>query len=194
MASDIGYIRLILGPMGSGKTTALIMNIQIFNQKKKSTIVLKYAGDTRYSSDYVCTHNNVSYKATPCTKLSDMDDIIKDYQVIGIDEGQFYPDIKEFVLKWVNRGKIFIIAALDSDVNQKVFNQGLLELIPHSEKVKKLVAVCNNCSGKASFTKRKSDVDVGNDDDDELFGQKKMGAFEQYDVYCRMCLSKVKTY
>ncbi len=183
-------ITLILGPMGSSKTTTLILAIKRFDQQKKSTVIIKHSGDTRYSVNNVVSHNKMSHKAINCIKLYEVNDKIKDYDVIGIDEGQFYEDIYEFVLEWVNKGKIFVIAGLDGKDNQEVFNRGLLDLIPHAEEVTKLKAVCNKCQKNASFTKRKPELDMVNDD--ELFSSDKMGGFEQYAVYCRVCLSSIK--
>ena len=39
--------------------------------------------------------------------------MLTDFDVIGIDEGQFFPDIVEFSESAANSGKIVVIAALD---------------------------------------------------------------------------------
>lgn len=181
MAAYTGSIRIILGPMGASKTTTLILAVRRFDQQKKTTIIIKYAGDTRYSVDNVQAHNNLKYKALVARYLSDVDSDIKEYDVIGIDEGQFFPDIKKYVLLWVERGKIIIIAALDGGENQEVFNQSLLELIPRAETVQKLSAVCTNCQADAAFTKRKP----GKFDTP-------IGGLEQYSPLCRKCLYKME--
>ncbi len=181
MVTHTGSIRLIFGPMGASKTTTLILAVSRFDQQKKSTIIIKYRDDNRYSTDNVQAHNKLSYKALSCRFLSEVDSEIKEYDVIGIDEGQFFPDIKKYVLSWVEYGKIIIIAALDGGENQEVFNQSLLELIPRAETVQKLSAVCTNCQADAAFTKRKSGV-----------FDTPIGGFEQYSPLCRQCLYKIE--
>lgn len=51
------------------------------------------------------------------------------------------------------KGKIVIVAALDSTYQRESFGR-VLELIPISEKVKKLSAICKDCFASASFTVR----------------------------------------
>ena len=88
--------------------------------------------------------------------------LLSDYDVIGIDEGQFFPDIVEFSEEMANKGKTVVIAALDGTFQRKAF-ASILELIPLSEHVVKLNAVCMTCFGDGSFTKRISadkEVDI----------------------------------
>ena len=44
--------------------------------------------------------------------LKDLGDAWKDYDVIGVDEGQFFTDIVEFSEKAANGGKVVIISSL----------------------------------------------------------------------------------
>jgi len=57
MSTHNGKIKIIFGPMGASKTTTLILAIKRFDHQKKSTIIIKYAGDVRYSIDNVQSHN-----------------------------------------------------------------------------------------------------------------------------------------
>merc|ERR1712098_841193 len=52
-----------------------------------------------------------------------------------------------------NNGKIIVVAALDGTFQRKPFGD-ILSLIPLSEEVTKLNAVCMNCFGDAAFSKR----------------------------------------
>ena len=52
-----------------------------------------------------------------------------------------------------NKGKTVVIAALDGTFQRKAF-ASILELIPLSENVVKLNAVCMMCFGDGSFSKR----------------------------------------
>jgi len=99
-------------------------------------------------------------------------------QVIGIDEGQFFPDLLEFCERAANEGKIVIVSALDGTFERKPFGK-ILNLIPLAEKVDKLNAVCTVCYQDAAFTFRKS-----NDTAVEIIG----GA-EMYVPLCRGCFA-----
>ncbi len=66
-----GSIKLILGPMGASKTTNLILAIQRFQRQTKSTIIIKYTDDIRYSQTDIKAHNNLSHKSISCQKLSE---------------------------------------------------------------------------------------------------------------------------
>lgn len=52
--------------------------------------------------------------------------------VIGIDEGQFYPDCIQFAEDMARKGKIVIIAALDGDYRRQGFNK-ITDLVPLAE-------------------------------------------------------------
>lgn len=67
------------------------------------------------------------------------------YDVVAIDEGQFYPDIVEFCEELANMGIIVMVAALDGTFQRKGFGN-ILNLLPVAEKVTKLTAVCVYCS------------------------------------------------
>lgn len=73
--------------------------------------------------------------------------------VVGIDEGQFFEDIVEFAEDLANAGKVVIVAALDSTFQRKPFGN-IINLVPLSEKVIKLTAVCVYCTEPAAFTLR----------------------------------------
>ncbi|KAK9903332.1 hypothetical protein WJX75_003109 [Coccomyxa subellipsoidea] len=98
------------------------------------------------------------------------------YNVIGIDEGQFFPDVVEYAERWANEGKIVIIAALDGTFQRQPF-RSILELIPLAEEVFKLQAVCSGCHREAAFTHR-----LGDEQEVEV-----VGGAENYVASCRAC-------
>ena len=77
-----------------------------------------------------------------------------------------------------NKGKVVIISALDANFLRGGFCK-ILELIPKAEKVKKLQAICKNCSANASFSFRTT-----NSSELECIG----GA-ESYKPLCRECFN-----
>ena len=174
-----GRIDLIIGPMFCGKSTELLRRVRRYQYAGKRCLVLKYAKDKRYSDDTVMTHDKSnSLPAQNVVRLSDVE-ITPDsqYDVVGIDEGQFFDDLEEFAERVANMGVVVVIAALDGDFQRKPFGK-ICQLIPMAESVTKLTAVCASCKNhSASFTQRTiSDTRV------ELIG----GA-EMYRPVCRTC-------
>lgn len=88
-----GRLELIYGPMFSGKSTELLRRIRRFNIAKKSCAVVKYKFDTRYADEEMATHDKQLIKAIPATLLVDIYPSLKKYDVVGIDEGQFFSDV-----------------------------------------------------------------------------------------------------
>ena len=172
----MSHIEIILGPMFSGKSTELLRRINRYKIAKKKVLVVKYIMDIRYSETEMSTHDKQSVPAFPCKILNELDSIYQNYDVIGIDEGQFFPDIVEFSEKAANFGKIIIIAALDGTFQRMPFGN-ILALIPLAEKVCKLSAICAHCSNSASFTHRticSKEIQV-------------IGGAESYTPLCRNC-------
>ncbi len=114
-------------------------------------------------------------KALKITRLSEIKHLISDFDVIAIDEGQFFPDIAFESENFANQGKIVIIAALDGTFQRKPFG-AILDLIPLAEFVVKLSAVCK-CGRDAFYTKRTAESE-----EIELIGGE-----ELYMPACRDC-------
>eukprot|EP01111_Echinosteliopsis_oligospora_P001232 TRINITY_DN1177_c0_g1_i1.p1 TRINITY_DN1177_c0_g1~~TRINITY_DN1177_c0_g1_i1.p1 ORF type:complete len:190 (-),score=39.83 TRINITY_DN1177_c0_g1_i1:336-905(-) len=169
-------IQVIMGPMFSGKTTELLRRLRRFTFANKSCVVIKYKKDTRYSEDLLSTHDKQMTPALPTEILADVMEQCKKFDVIGVDEGQFFPDIVSFSETLANLGKTVIVATLDGTFQRKPF-MNVLELIPLAEMVTKLNAVCMLCYKDASFSKR-----IGTEKEVEVIG----GA-DKYIAVCRKC-------
>ena len=118
----------------------------------------------------------VTRKATKTTELLPLLDKVKDYDVVGIDEGQFFPDVVEFCDRAANLGKTVVVAALDGTFERKPF-RNIVSLIPLAEKVSKFSAVCVYCTKEAAFTRRaiaSKQVEL-------------IGGAEMYKPVCRGC-------
>lgn len=170
-----GHIQLIIGPMFSGKSTELIRRVRCYQIAQYKCVTIKYSNDNRYGTG-LWTHDKNNFAALEVTKLCDVLEAITDFSVIGIDEGQFFPDIVEFCERMANEGKIVIVAALDGTFQRRPFNN-ILNLIPLSEMVVKLTAVCMKCFKEASFSKR-----LGAETEIEIIGGNDM-----YQSVCRKC-------
>ena len=172
-----GRIELILGPMFSGKSTRLIEVIRKYTYKAKKTIMIKFFGDKRYSEkSEVVTHDLIKYDSIDCKNLTDSFEIIKNYDVIGIDEGQFFPDLVEVSEKLALLNKIVIISALNGDFRMEPFPV-ISRIISKADKIKLLKAYCFNCHKDAKFSVR-----IVQSNETVL-----IGAGEAYKPACRKC-------
>ena len=175
-----GTLTMIIGPMYSGKTSTILDLYRIYGFSKISTMVINYAEDTRYSETMLSTHDKVMI---PCVNVLKLEDIItpeniEKYQVFLINEGQFFDDILETVIHWVeNKQKIVYVCGLDSDFKRNKFGN-FLELIPFCDNITKLQSLCMQCKNgeKALFSKR-----ITNDESQIVIGS------SNYIPVCRTC-------
>ena len=175
--ADEGRIELIVGPMFSGKSTRLIGVIRKFTYKAKKTIMVKYFADKRFTEkSEVVTHDLLKYDSIECKNLREHFDKLKNYDIIGIDEGQFFPDLVEVCEELALMKKTVIIAALNGDFRMEPFPV-IAKIIPKADKIKLLKAYCFNCHKDARFTLR-----IVQSNETVL-----IGAGEAYKPACREC-------
>ncbi|XP_076458175.1 thymidine kinase, cytosolic-like [Babylonia areolata] len=173
-----GHVELIIGPMFSGKTTELIRRLKRYRVAQYACLIIKYLGDTRYNEEGVSTHDRQILPAVSTNELMPVLEKALQYDVIGIDEGQFFPDVVTFADHLADKGKIVIVAALDGTFQKRAFGD-ILNLVPVSESVTKLTAVCTICFKPAAFTRRKTQenkVEV-------------IGGEDKYLAVCRECFT-----
>lgn len=144
-------LELIIGPMYSGKSTELIRKVKHLQSIGMKCLVINHSNDTRVDGDFVQTHAGDQFKATKT------DDILlaqtRTYDVIAIDEGQFFHNLKTAVHFMVEHGKFVIVAGLNGDYQRNAFGE-MLDLIPIAENVIFKHSICVRCQKKACFTKR----------------------------------------
>ena len=100
--------------MFSGKTTELLRRCNKHSIAGKRVMRVKFTADRRYGNDFtISTHGGHKEPATPVEILKNLNNEWKSYDVIGIDEGQFFTDIESFAEKAAAKyDKIVIIASL----------------------------------------------------------------------------------
>jgi thymidine kinase len=181
-----GWIEVIVGCMFSGKSEELIRRIKraiIANQK---AIVFKPQIDNRYETDKVVSHNGISIKAVVVNNANEIKGIAENYDVIGIDEAQFFDNsLINIVEDLADNGKRVIIAGLDQDFRGEPFG-----IIPHlmaiADSVDKLHAICVVCGAVATKSQRLiNDKPASYNDPTILVGSK-----EVYQPRCRKCYNK----
>jgi thymidine kinase len=191
-----GYLEVILGSMFSGKTTRLV---EIYKQCKFCNIsvtVINHIIDNRYDEHLLSTHDKIKIPCIKTEKLFDIwiDNISLDEPVNGIsrindklqvasskiiliNEGQFFPDLFDFVVELLKNGKEVYVCGLDGDFERKKFGQ-ILDLIPLCDKVEKLTSLCSLCKNgtKGIFSMR-----LTQEKEQTIIGS------ENYIPVCRKC-------
>ena len=167
--NNSSYLEIILGGMYAGKTSRLV---EIYKQCVFCNItvaVINHSIDIRYDdldNEFLSTHDQIKI---PCIKTNLLFDTmahgqdnifnsklsILSRQVILINEGQFFPDLEEFVKLLLTQRKHIYVCGLDGDFERKKFGQ-IIDLIPLCDKVTKLTSLCSICKNGTPgiFSKR----------------------------------------
>jgi thymidine kinase len=136
MAPLKSSLTIFLGPMYAGKTTEMATQCHLYAKAERSSIIVKYAGDTRYSDkEEVVTHDQEKYVACSASKLGDVLDTLLQHEVIGIDEGSFYPDIVPVVKTLLQNDKVVIVSILDGAYTGDVFSMPNILLMLEYQKL-----------------------------------------------------------
>jgi thymidine kinase len=136
----LSKIIIFIGPMFSGKSTALLRECSRFEAIDMEVLYINHILDTR-TGDYIQTHTHNKKVAVKYSLLMDVpDELFNSAQIIGIDEAQFFPDLYNFVLKCEAAEKTVVISGLDGDSDRKPFGQ-ILQCIPLCDSVTKLTAM-----------------------------------------------------
>lgn len=184
-----GSITTIIGPMFGGKTSRLISEKRRNEIAGKKTLLIKHPHDTRYDKgDGVSTHDKVveeGYTARDPTRLYkcgiEIEDITSSYDVVCIDEGQFYDDTDLFCEALANKGIRVYCSALLGDYRRKPFPV-IANLLALSEDIIFAKAVDRVTGTDASFTKRK----ILPVEEDSLLGREFLvGSVDKYEAVSR---------
>ena len=142
-----GKIHLFIGPMFSGKSTRLRNSIQKLKNQNFKTILVNY-----YNKKYIKEENELITNdlILSSENLTDILNQLINYDVIGIDEGQFFSDLLEICDTLTRFGKIIFIAALSSNDHMKPYDN-ISKLIPFVDKIKLMKAYCFFCHKQAGF-------------------------------------------
>jgi thymidine kinase len=150
-----GKLNLIVGPMFSGKSTLLLTRYRRYQIAGKQCLLIKYAKDNRYenSDEMLITHDKLQYRATSCTHLEEVHNMVLGYDVICVDEIQFFEDASKYCDLWANAGKIVEVCGLNGDYKRQPFEQ-ISQLIPLCDDIRHVCAVCKYTGEDAPFSKR----------------------------------------
>ena len=161
----MGRIEVICGSMFSGKTEELINRIKESNMSYK---VFKPDTDTRNEKDKIKSHSKIEIDATTIDNINEILKYKDKFDIIGIDEAQFFSnDIVSVSNSLANSGVRVIIAGLDMDFSGKPFGP-MPFLMAIAENVTKVHAKCVETGEPALYSFRKVD-----NDETVMIGEKK---------------------
>lgn len=172
-----GWIEVICGSMFSGKTEELIRRLKRALIARQKVAIYKPAVDVRYSTDDVVSHDENSIPSTPVQAATQILLYANDYDVVGIDEAQFFDyELVNVCNKLAEMGIRVIVAGLDMDYTGKPFGP-MPALLATAEYVDKVHAICINCGELAHYSHRTSDQ----------HRLVVLGATDRYEPLCRKC-------
>jgi thymidine kinase len=184
--SSSGYLDVIIGPMYSGKTSYLLRELTIFSKMGANVLYINHSLDNRTNEDF-STHNPLITKIgeIDTKKIDDLFKLYeqcKGYDVIGIDESQFFSGLKEFVLKMVEtERKRVIVTGLSGNFKRESFGD-ILSLIPCCDRLTKLSSCCQKCASKKLIKEAHFSYRLSSEEKDVL-----VGASNEYVPLCREC-------
>ena len=191
-ANRCGRIQAIVGPMFSGKSEELIRRLTREMFANRKVLVVKHCRDTRSAPGNITTHDGTG--RLQIDLLTDtMGEVYdkavgEDYDVVGIDEGQFFSQLAAYADALAGLGKVVIVAALDSNFlnhPQTSHFANVAALLPRADSVTKLQAICSSLDcGQLTPFYVKRDPDMGDGSRDLI------GGFEKYRPICRACHTK----
>jgi thymidine kinase len=191
--TTVGMLDLIGGPMFSSKTTMLLGRLFSEAEIGLKVLYINHSSDDRSCGDF-STHNPL-YKNSPVhekvtfkviTKMFELVPLAENYDVIGIDEAQFFEDLYNGV-QWLVEGlnKHVIVAGLNGSFKREQFGQ-FLQLEPLADTYVKLTAWCLECAK----TKKRTAAPFTHKFAGGL-SLKETGGIDKYIPVCRRCYTKL---
>ncbi|MFV0289814.1 MAG: thymidine kinase [Mangrovibacterium sp.] len=175
-----GTIEVICGSMFSGKTEELIRRLRRAQFAKQKVEIFKPIIDTRYSENEVVSHDDNSIPSTSVDNSAAMLLLSGGFEVIGIDEAQFFDaGLVDVCVKLAEQGTRVIVAGLDMDFKGVPFGS-MPKVMAVAEYVTKVHAICVNCGNIAQFSHR-----LAKEDKLVMLGEK-----NEYEPLCRSCYNK----
>jgi len=175
---------LITGPMSCGKTEELLRRVRRCIIAKKKVIVISPDVDTRAGGDYIESRNGLWLEAVKVKHAVQILSIVKDAQIVAIDELQFFDkNIVPVITKLMNDGKKVIGTGLELDFKAEPFGS-MPELMCIATQVDKLHAVCMKCGCEnATRTQRLIDGKPADKSSPLIM----IGGDETYEARCIKC-------
>ena len=179
---QFGWIEVICGSMFSGKTEELIRRLKRAQFAKQKIEIFKPSIDLRYNDELVTSHDQNQIRSTTVPSAANIPILADGYDVVGIDEAQFFDnEIIKVCNDLANTGIRVIVAGLDMDYQGNPFGP-MPGLMATAEYVTKVHAVCTRTGNLANYSYRTS-----SEDDLVILGEK-----ENYEPLSRSAFFNVK--
>jgi thymidine kinase len=176
-SSFAGSLEVIMGSMFSGKTEELLRRLRRALFAGQHVCAIKSSVDKRYDVKKIVSHDKNSIDSYAVDQAEQIIKIASDYQVVGIDEAQFFDRHLLTVCRELTlQRKRVIVAGLDMDYLGEPFSP-VPEIAAISEHVTKVRAICMKCGNPALFSHR---IDASKER--ILPGEK-----DRYEPLCRAC-------
>lgn len=173
-----GQLTIIIGCMFSGKSEELLRRLKRAEIAGLRVLIIKPAIDTRSSVQRICSRDGRCMDAISVRTAAEIIPAADGYDVIGIDEAQFFDvEIVPAVRALFAAGKRIIIAGLDTDHRDEPFGSTHFLMAIAESEIVKLHAVCMRCRGEATRTFRKSRSQA----------QVEIGDADKYEALCYSC-------
>ncbi len=152
--SSFGWMEVICGSMFSGKTEELIRRLKRAELAQQKVAVFKPVMDQRYAQNNVVSHDSNEFKAVAVNNARELLTRAQGFEVIGLDEAQFFDDeIVPVCNTLANQGVRVIIAGLDMDFKGVPFGP-MPALMATAEYVTKVHAICSKTGRLAQYSYR----------------------------------------
>jgi len=150
-----GWIEVIVGSMFSGKTEELIRRLHRAQIARKRVQIFKPAIDVRFANDHLVSHSEMRIPSVSVESARELiDDVNRETEVVGIDEGQFFDaELPAVCNRIADMGKRVLVAGLDQDYLGKPFDP-MPQLLAIAEYITKTLAICVVCGAPANHTQR----------------------------------------
>jgi thymidine kinase len=143
---------------------------------KKKVALVRPSTDKR---EYIARNGRkLNVSIFTASKISELD--LTDFDVVGVDEGQFFQNLAADTDKLANRGAEVIVSALNGTSEQKVWSE-VQKLWPLVDDIIFLHSVCDRCGEDGSFS-----CFVGGKNQQIIVGD------HEYISLCRNCLDAAK--
>lgn len=186
-----GSITVLTGPMGAGKSSALIQQVRRAQIARRRVQIFKHALDERYAgAQTVATHDGQTLDgAIPATTSADLlQRIDPAADVIAIDEAQFFDAaLVAVVTRLADDGVTMLLSGTSVDFRGMPFGP-MPALLALADEIKMFSAICMECGRDASRNQRLIDgMPAPADGPTILVGEIGERGRVEYRPRCRSC-------